>query len=103
MGVEVGYLRRSPAQWQALIERAERSGLAVVEFCRREGISTGSFYSWRKRLAGATMGAVPARPANTRPAFVDLGTLGEAPAAQAGGWEIELELEAGVVLRLRRR
>jgi hypothetical protein len=49
------------------------------------------------------MGALPAQPANTRPAFVDLGTLGEAPAAQAGGWDIELELEAGVVLRLRRR
>jgi hypothetical protein len=103
MGVEVGYLRRSPAQWQALIERAERSGLAAAAFCQREGISTASFYSWRKRLAGATMGAVPARPANTRAAFVDLGTLGEAASAERAGWDIELELAAGVVLRLRRR
>jgi hypothetical protein len=32
--------------------------------------------------------------------FLDLGTLG---AAGAGPWDLELELGAGVILRLRRR
>jgi len=42
MAVEAGSVRRSPVQWQALIERAERSALAVLAFCRREGIGTGT-------------------------------------------------------------
>jgi putative transposase len=103
MGAEVGAIRRSRAQWQALLARAASSGLSVSAFCRREGISSASFYQWRKRLAGATVQELPARPAMASPAFVDLGTLGEAASADRAGWDIELELEAGVVLRLRRR
>ena len=36
--------------WRARMERFHRSDLTVVEFCRRERVSTPSFYQWRKKL-----------------------------------------------------
>ena len=38
------------AMWRERFERFSRSGLAVARFCAREGVSTASFYNWRKRL-----------------------------------------------------
>ena len=93
--------RRSRAEWQSLIARAARSPLSVRTFCAEEGISTASFYLWRKRL-GADVGVPAVVPA----AFLDLGEL-EAQAGggaeRVGGWEVELALGDGLVLRLRRR
>jgi len=34
-------------------ERFSKSGLAVVRFCEREGVSVASFYHWRKKLKSA--------------------------------------------------
>jgi hypothetical protein len=97
MQTGIGSARRTRAQWQALTARAARSPLSVAAFCRQEGVSTASFYTWRKRLgAGA--------PPTGESAFLDLGTLEAGGATAAGtGWEIELDLGAGAVLRLRRR
>jgi len=39
--------------WRDVIERQGRSGWSVVDFCRREGVSTASFYNWRRRLREA--------------------------------------------------
>ena len=36
--------RRTPKQWQAIINDFQASGLSGVEFCHREGINTKSFY-----------------------------------------------------------
>jgi len=36
--------------WRDRVERQRRSGLSILEFCRREGFSTGSFYAWKRRL-----------------------------------------------------
>jgi hypothetical protein len=88
--------RRSRAQWRALIARAEGSSLGIAAFCRAEGIGTASFYTWRKRLA-ADAGPTPVG----EPAFLDLGPLA-GPTSNEATWDIELELGAGVVLRLRR-
>jgi transposase-like protein len=41
-------------KWRRRLERCAASGLPVVEFCHREGVSTASFYSWRRRLGEAT-------------------------------------------------
>jgi len=106
--------QRSRAQWQLLIERAERSALSITAFCQGEGVSTASFYAWRKRLAGSAQQAAAAvdgapPPSRREPAmagalsrnaeFFDLGTLaGVRP--ESSPWE--LALGAGVVLRLRR-
>lgn len=40
--------------WQDRLDRFEESGQTVVAFCTAEGVSEASFYSWRKRLAGAS-------------------------------------------------
>src|SRR5271157_4833896 len=37
-------------KWRELIGDQERSGLGVSAFCRDRGVSTASFYTWRKRL-----------------------------------------------------
>jgi hypothetical protein len=38
------------AVWRERFERLSSSGLAVGPFCAREGVSTASFYYWRKKL-----------------------------------------------------
>jgi hypothetical protein len=37
-------------EWRSRLARFHREHLTVAEFCRREGISTPSFYQWKKRL-----------------------------------------------------
>lgn len=37
--------------WRDLLRRQADSGMTVVAFCEREGVSTASFYNWRRRLA----------------------------------------------------
>ena len=94
--------RRSRAQWQGLIERAARSPLSIGAFCGSEGISTASFYSWRRRLGAIAPGRAVAAATGEGGAFLELGVLGS-EAASPAPWDIELELGAGLVLRLRRR
>ena len=38
--------------WEDRIRSFERSGLSVVDWCRNEGVSTPSFYQWRKKIFG---------------------------------------------------
>ena len=94
--------RRGHAQWQGLVERAARSPLSIAAFCRAEDVSTASFYSWRRRLAAVTSGASVAEPTAEDGMFLDLGMLGT-EVGDSARWDIELELGAGMVLRLRRR
>ena len=44
--------------WRERVERQPSSGLSVLEYCRRERISTASFYAWKRRLriSRATVG-----------------------------------------------
>ena len=44
------YTRRSPEQWQALIDQWQHSGLSVPVFCKQHGLGNASFYKWRQRL-----------------------------------------------------
>jgi hypothetical protein len=41
------------AHWQELISEQERGETGVTVFCRDRGLSTASFYTWRKRLGHA--------------------------------------------------
>lgn len=36
--------------WFELIELADESWLTVAEFCRQHGVSTASFYNWRRKF-----------------------------------------------------
>ena len=37
--------------WQMVIDTWQSSDLSVRQFCKQEGLSEPSFYSWRKKLA----------------------------------------------------
>jgi hypothetical protein len=67
--------------WRALLAGFEGSGLSAEAFCRREGISSASFYRWRSVLGngGGRRCAVVVR--NATPTFVDAGAL-ELPRSQ---------------------
>jgi hypothetical protein len=58
------------AEWRRRLARFRRSGQSVTAFCREEGVSTPSFYQWRKRLRSAEAIEEPAPHASAvaRPA-----------------------------------
>ena len=37
--------------WRLRVRRQAASGLSISAFCAREGVSSASFYAWRRRLA----------------------------------------------------
>ncbi len=37
--------------WQMVMETFKSSQLSIRQFCKQEGLSEPSFYSWRKKLA----------------------------------------------------
>jgi hypothetical protein len=92
--------RRGEAQWGALLKRFDASQSSVEAFCRREAVSTASFYRWRKRLDESEVRAVPVR-AQGAPLFVDAGRLGGAP-VRGSPLELKLDLGEGWVLHLVR-
>ena len=90
--------RRSRDQWRELLRRFEHSGQSGEDFCREHGLTLSRFAHWRRRLAEPASG----RGAVTgSPLFVELGP--PQTGASGGSWDVELELGAGVILRLRRR
>lgn len=38
--------------WRELIQSYDSERLTVAEFCQEQGISTASFYQWRRKLSG---------------------------------------------------
>lgn len=38
-------------EWRERLTRFARAGTSIVQFCLDEGVSTPSFYAWRKRLS----------------------------------------------------
>ena len=94
--------RHSAAQWQELIERFERAGQSRGGFCAAHGLALSTFDLWRRKLR-ATPTADKAHP---EALFVELTNPAQrqacAPSAGTPAWEVELELGAGVVLRVRR-
>jgi hypothetical protein len=59
MAAVLSRVRRSRAEWRSLIERGQRSPLSVTAFCAAQGVSTASFYLWRKRLGADIEQAQP--------------------------------------------
>ena len=86
-------VRRSEAEWQDLFARFEQSGQSREVFCAEQGVVLSSFIRWWKKLHQHS----PQQPAVVEaPVFVELG------AEREPHWEVELQLGAGVVLRVKR-
>ncbi len=75
--------RRGAQEWRELLADFDLHEGTKAEFCRHHGISPGSLSYWRGKCEAT--------------GFVRI----EAPAL-APGWDVELELGDGMVLRLRR-
>ncbi len=85
--------RRTPGQWQAVIDQWQNSGQSAVRFCEEHGVGYASFCNWRKRLADDQVS-----PAERETSFIDITAL---PSASKGlAWNIVLSLGNGVELRL---
>ncbi len=95
--------RRSESQWRALVSAFAASGASRQVFCTRNGVAVSTFDWWRKRLGGtSSTGTVRA---NADTLFVELSAPVSRVAEGGGGasaWDVELDLGAGVVLRVRR-
>ena len=95
--------RRTAAQWQKLIERFEGSGQTRGKFCAANGLALSTFDLWRRKLHATATAVEEERP---EALFVELTHSAQTQTSPistgTGAWEVELELGAGVVLRLRR-
>ena len=95
--------RRTAAQWQELVERFERAGQSRSKFCAAHGhgLALRTFDLWRRKLRAA-----PVEEDHREALFVELTSPAQTrtspPSTGTGSWEVELELGAGMVLRLRR-
>ncbi len=80
--------------WQMAIEAWQSSGLSVRQFCRQEGLSEPSFYTWRKQLTHAA--APELNPGMSYPpsAFIQVSL----PEASTRG--IEFVLSSGHTLKI---
>ena len=89
-------VQRSRDQWKTLVREFAASGLTKVAFCKKHGIATSCLYRWQKVFAEQPVLAD----------FIDITqpVAGATPAPLAADdepWQVELELGAGIVLRLR--
>jgi hypothetical protein len=88
---------RTQGQWKALLAEFNTSGLTKIAFCNKHRIATSSLYRWQQLLAGqagVTDFIDVTEPLSREPV--------PAPSlARANDWQVELELGAGIVLRLR--
>lgn len=91
-------IRRSPDQWQAIVDQFETSGLAQRAFCQQAGISYGTFSRWRRQLQTPDIQQVSSAP--NADLFVELSEEATGPVALQP-WDVELQLGHDVFLRLR--
>jgi hypothetical protein len=68
-------------QWRRRINQWRASGLSVWAFCAQRGLSSASFYHWRRVLA---------RRAAEGPAFVPVQVVADVVPAHAGALEVVL-------------
>ena len=87
---------RTQRQWKALLEEFNNSGLTRSAFCKKHRIATSSLYRWQQLLAEQSDQATD---------FIDvtqpLSSTAPPTPALDNDWQVELELGAGIVLKLR--
>lgn len=80
---------RSRADWERLVSEYETSGMGRKAFCAERSVAVTSLDYWRRKLKAESSSI----------GFVELGAVAAEPSS---GWDIELALGDGVVLRLSR-
>jgi hypothetical protein len=80
--------------WRKRLQRFDRCQLTLVEFCRREGVTVGAFYTWRRKLRPKPIAVQP-----TQPAFVPL-RLDAVAGRNATAGEVRVQLPNGTRVRL---
>jgi len=94
------FSRRSPEQWQNIIDQQLESGLSQKAFCQSQGISLATFTNWKRKLKYPDESATHHQPKQHRD-WIEFET--HLPEQSPGtDWHMELELPGGVVLRIRR-
>jgi len=91
------YTRRSPEQWQALIQQWQESGLSAPQFCEQNEVGYASFCNWRKRFNTQDS---PGEESSSEAQFIDLQSLTSTSSPNSKSWNIVLSLGNGVELRL---
>lgn len=86
--------RRTPEQWQQLIDQQATSGLTQKAFCHQHDIRPATFGYWKRKLS-----ATSSTDQGAESSWLDLSAL-TAAGEQSGLWKIELDLGNGIVLRL---
>jgi len=91
-------VQRTRGQWKSLVDELTTSGLTKTAFCKKKGIATSCLYRWQQVFAGQSAASD----------FVDItepvaAVTSPPPVADNADWQVELELGAGMVLRLRTR
>ena len=46
------FARRTPEEWQQIIDQYKTSRLSQANFCKQNGISLATFCNWKRELAG---------------------------------------------------
>ena len=91
------FTRKSPGQWQQIINDQKISGLPQKAYCRQHGLSLATFCNWKKKLAHQEQQAtIPSQETND---WIEVST--DASPSQSNPWTMELELPGGVTLRMR--
>ena len=88
--------------WRDRLRRHAQSGLSVAAFCAREGVSTPSFYAWRRRLKAAKSTAAKREPTAKAPAFQAVTVVGAMPVLSVrlpGGTQFEVCVADPQVIR----
>ena len=84
--------KRSPQEWQQIIEAQQASGQTIATFCKQHKLNPSTFYLQRKKITELSL------PTNNDWLAVE-------PNIASGGaldrhWQIELKLPNGVVLNM---
>jgi transposase-like protein len=93
--------------WRRQIRRQQDGRLTVAEFCRRHGVSTVTFYAWKRRFREAppaspvhpdrpTARPLPEVNGASTPAFLPVSILDAGAAGQ-----LEIELSNACIVRLK--
>ena len=90
-------IRREASEWRDIIDRFEQSGQTRDRFYAEHNLGISTFSRWRQRLQ-STRSTLPA--GNGKAVFVELESV--PPTHPSPLWDVELQLGAGMVLRLRR-